>query len=224
MQEETITASSRYMLWRRVGRKLVHEPALLLSVAYLATSALGLWASYWFYRPFGIPIFDYMQPSDLLIAGLRDPAYLLLVALGSLAIWLKYRYDDFRFASPERLATLRSHWWGRALVVPRWRQHIEQRETPWWRQLLRLLSLPYLALMLVYIYVQSQAQYVASGKGTPIELTYAGDATPQVGHPLLLGTTAAWVFVYWPDQHRAEAVAQQSLRSLRYPKLPASPD
>jgi hypothetical protein len=25
----------------------MHEPALLLSVAYLTTSALGLWASYW---------------------------------------------------------------------------------------------------------------------------------------------------------------------------------
>lgn len=219
MQEETIAGASRYMLWRRLGRRLAHEPALLLSIAYLATSALGLWANYWFYRPFGIPIFDYMQPSDLLIAGLRDPVYLLLVALGSLVIWLKYRYDDFRFASPERLLRLRSHWWARVLIVPRWRESIEQREMPWWRQLLRVLTLPYLALLLVYMYVQSQAQHLAAGQGTPIALSYAGDAAPQADHPLLLGTTAAWVFVYWPQQHRAEAVAQQSLRSLTYPAL-----
>lgn len=68
----------------RVWTRLRREPSMLVTVAYLAVSFLGLWASYWFYRGFGLPILDCMQPSDYLVAGLRDPVYALLM-LGSIA-------------------------------------------------------------------------------------------------------------------------------------------
>src|SRR5687768_9466092 len=47
----------------RVWTRLRREPGMLVTMAYLAVSFLGLWASYWFYRGFGLPILDYMQPS-----------------------------------------------------------------------------------------------------------------------------------------------------------------
>src|ERR1700712_5166079 len=86
---------------QRVGRRMLREPALILSLAYLSTSALGLWANFWLYRPFGIPVFEYMQPSDMLVAGLRDPAYLLLVIGGFALSWVFRWWERWRFTNPE---------------------------------------------------------------------------------------------------------------------------
>lgn len=63
-------------------RRLCHEPALLFTTAYVLVAFLGLWSSYWFYRGFGISILDYLQASDYLVAGLRDPAYVAIFASG----------------------------------------------------------------------------------------------------------------------------------------------
>lgn len=204
---------------RHLGERVLHEPAVLLSVAYLATSALGLWASYWLYHPFGIPIFEYMQPGDLLIAGLRDPLYLVMVALGLSITWWERWYERYRFENPERLARLRESWWRRIFVVPRWRERLAAGSRTPWRRFLRVALVPYIALVLIYVYTQVQADHLRAGEGTRITLTWAGDAAPTAAQPLLIGTTAAWVFVYWPDQHRVEAIAQQSLRSLTYPAV-----
>lgn len=57
---------------------------------YLATAVLGLWASYWHYRPFGIQIIDWMQVGDFLTGRLRDPMHvglaLLMLAVTQVAI------------------------------------------------------------------------------------------------------------------------------------------
>ena len=57
-------------VWRRLRR----EPSLMVTVAYLFVSFIGLWSNYWFYRGFGLPVLEYMQASDYLVAGLRDAA------------------------------------------------------------------------------------------------------------------------------------------------------
>ncbi|WWW35047.1 hypothetical protein V8017_19585 [Stenotrophomonas rhizophila] len=58
-----------------VWRLLRQEPALIVSAGYVLLSLLGLWSSYFFYRGFQLSILDYLQVSDFLVAGLRDPAY-----------------------------------------------------------------------------------------------------------------------------------------------------
>ena len=67
-------------LWRRGCR----EPALMFSAAYVLVGFLGLWSSAWFYHGFGISIADYLQASDYLVAGLRDPGSVLIFAIGVL--------------------------------------------------------------------------------------------------------------------------------------------
>jgi hypothetical protein len=52
-----------------------------------------------------------------------------------------------------------------------------------------------------------------------VSLVYAGAQAPVSEPAILVGTTASWVFVYWPQRHGAEAIAQQSLRSLVYPVI-----
>lgn len=92
--------------------RALREPTVLLTATYLAASAIGLWASYCFYKPFGIPILDYMQPSDFLVAALHDPMYFLVVIIGAALSWLGSRIDVFREGRPERVAVLRERWWG----------------------------------------------------------------------------------------------------------------
>ena len=67
--------------------------ALLFTTAYLLVSALGLWCSYWFYRGFGVSILDYLQASDFLVAGVRDPVYIGLLLLGTYLalLWVSAR-------------------------------------------------------------------------------------------------------------------------------------
>ena len=75
----TGTTSLAVRAWRRLRR----EPSLMFTTAYVFVSFIGLWANYWFYRAFELPILEYMHGSDYLVAGLRDPAYgvILLAAV-----------------------------------------------------------------------------------------------------------------------------------------------
>ncbi len=75
------------VLWRLLRQ----EPALIVSAGYVLLSLLGLWSSYFFYLRFQLSILDYLQISDFLVAGLRDPAYAAIlaggIALAVLAGW-----------------------------------------------------------------------------------------------------------------------------------------
>lgn len=206
-------ASPRDAALRRAGKRLLREPALLLSLAYLATSALGLWANFWLYHPFGIPIFEYMQPSDLLVAGLHDPMYLLLVVAGFGFSWTFRWWERWRFANPDRVVRLRRHWWGR-MWLPTWRERASR--TLIGRALFRAGAVLYLAFTGVFLYTQAKTERMLRGEGQPVSITFADGSAP-LATSILIGTTANWVFVYRPDQRRADVIAQQSLRSLAYP-------
>jgi hypothetical protein len=54
-----------------------------------------------------------MQPSDIFVAGLRDPVCLLLIAAGFARSMLGRGWHSCRFDHPERVERSRSHWLGR---------------------------------------------------------------------------------------------------------------
>ncbi|MFC3813951.1 hypothetical protein [Lysobacter sp. GCM10012299] len=101
------------LAWRRMLR----EPSLPFTAAYVLVSFLGLWANYWFYRGFGLPILEYMQASDYLVAGLRDPMYALLLLFSVLLALLVSWPETFRRDHPERLVELRRRLWGRLVFM-----------------------------------------------------------------------------------------------------------
>jgi hypothetical protein len=209
-------ADARGSALLRFRQHVLREPGLLLSLAYIAMSALGLWASYWLYRPFGIPIFEYMQTSDILVAGVRDPAYLLLVAMGFALSAASTWWQRWRFDHPERTDRMRAHWFFR-LWVPRWRENMSHN--PIVRALFGAVFMVYMAFFLVFTYTRGEADRILRGEGQRVTLVYAGSEQPVSEPAILIGTTASWVFVYWPQRHGAEAIAQQSLRSLAYPAV-----
>jgi hypothetical protein len=194
--------------------RALREPTMLLTATYLATSAIGLWASYCFFQPFGIRVLDYMQPADFLVAALHDPMYFLVVLAGAFLSWLGSRIDAFRERHPHRVEAIRKRaWWG-LIVFPRWRDMLSDRGFT--AEYVFAAMLLGIAAWLISIYTGEQSQQVLSGHGTRIAITYNGRDKPEPKEPILLGTNTAWVFVYWPDERLAEALPQQSVARIDY--------
>ncbi|MBN8798886.1 MAG: hypothetical protein J0H45_05955, partial [Stenotrophomonas nitritireducens] len=51
--------------------------------------------------------------------------------------------------------------------------------------------------------------------GTPVRVHMLGDAAPLPGEARLLGTSSAFVYLWWPAQQRAEAVPITSVRQVQ---------
>ena len=190
--------------------RALREPTMLLTATYIATSAIGLWASYCFYKPFGIAVLDYMQPADFLVAALHDPMYFLVVLAGAFLSWLGSRIDAFRERKPHRVEAIReAKWWG-LIVFPRWRDKLTDRGFT--AEYVFAAMLLGIAAWLIHGYAGMQSQRVLAGQGTRILLTYSNHDKPEDKQPILLGTTTAWVFVYWPEARSEEHTSE--LQSL----------
>ncbi len=201
--------------------RALREPTLLLTATYIATSAIGLWASYCFYKPFGIAVLDYMQPADFLVAALHDPMYFLVVLAGAFLSWLGSRIDAFRERKPHRVEAIREKtWWG-LIVFPRWRDKLTDRGFT--AEYVFAAMLLGIAAWLIHGYTGVQSQRVFAEQGTRITITYNGHEKPEAKQPILLGTTTAWIFVYWPDEHTSEAVPQGQVARIDY-RLPPHAD
>ena len=206
--------------WFWLRTQLRHEPTHALTLAYLAVSLLGVWASYWFFRSFGIAILDYMDPSDYLTAGLRDPIYLAIVS-GAAVLSLLLNFHEYARVRGEAYhAGIRAHWWGWFLLPfphrPA-REHWVQRFTGW-----RGLSLPtgmlfgvvWATMWLTLSYVEGKARTIMAGGGDIVRLTLAHTHEPQPGTARMLGTVGDFVFLYWPESRRAEAVSIENVGRL----------
>lgn len=201
-------------------RKLRREPSLMFTAAYVFVSFIGLWANYWFYRGFHLPILEYMQATDYLVAGLRDPAYGLILLAALLFVLVITWPDAWRRKHPARVEALRRRWWGR-WVFPnnpllRWAGVGMSPETG-------------VAVATIFATAWGASSYVRDkagdirdhGGGHRVQVTLTGDAAPQPGDARLLGTSSAFVFLWWPQQHRVEAVPIESIGRLQ--TLPMRP-
>ena len=165
--------------------------------AYVFVSFIGLWANYWFYRGFQLPILEYMQATDYLVAGLRDPMYGLILVVTVLLVSLISWPDAWRRNHPERVLALRRRWWGRALFpsnrMMRWTGVGMSPETG-----ITLMAFAF-TVWGASIYVQNKAADIRDHDGgQPVQVTLAGKATAQPGHARLLGTSSGFVFLGGP--------------------------
>jgi len=199
-------------------RALRHEPAHALTLFYIGTSALGLWASYWFFRSFGIPVMDYMDPSDYITVGLRDPMYFGVI-LVALAFSLVLNFHEYARKKGQAYYehTRGAHWWGRVLLPFPYRP----AQANWASRLLgwRGFSAPtaitvgvvWATMWLTLGYVQDKADRIRKGGGHVVRITLAHEHDAQPGTARLLGTIGDFVFLYWPEQKRAEAIAVEAV-------------
>lgn len=190
-------------------RVLRREPVLFVTLGYLFVSFIGLWANYWFYGRFGIPVLEYMQASDFLVAGVRQPGYALVLAGAVLLALLVSWPERYRRARPDRVAALRQRWWGRVLFHnPAGRFLRMAPETG------LVFGSFWILIWALFAYVQGQADDVGRGGGHGVRVTLAGGRAPMAGDTRLLGTTAGFVFLYWPSDRRAEAVPVESIARI----------
>jgi hypothetical protein len=178
-----------------------------------------LWASYCFYQPFGIRVLDYMQPADFLVAALHDPMYFIVVLAGAFLSWLGSRIDAFRETRPNRVEAIRQEtWWG-LIVFPRWRDKLSDRGFT--AEYVFAAMLLGIAAWLISGYTAVESRHALAGQGKRISVTYNNHDKPEPRQPILLGTTTAWVFLYWPEDHRSAAVPQGQIAWIGY-ALPTS--
>ena len=224
--EARVPASDRASLIARLLGLLKREPVLFVSLAYILVSFMGIWSSYWFYRTLGLPILDYLQGSDLFIAGLRRPDYVLLVALSLAVPWVSAAPMRLAERDPARAERLRrSRWWG-PLVFPDQRGWMGL----WGMRSETMLAFGALILLLCYLYLWNtkMAERVADGvpSGQQVRLTLAGSDAALPGRASLLGTTSMFVLVWWPDTSRVEALPTANIariESVASPRMAQRP-
>ena len=207
--------------WRWLRTQLRREPAHALTLGYLVVSLLGVWASYWFFRKFDIAILGYMSPADYLTAGLRDPVY-LLIAAGAFGLSLLLNFHEYAHYRGEAYhSAIRARWWGRVLLPMPYRH-----ESPPWMERVtgwRGLSMPtgmlfgmiWATMWLTMVYVDDKADDIKAGEGDVVRVTLSGANQPLPGTARMLGTVGDFVFLYWPQSKRAEAVSIEQVGRIQ---------
>jgi hypothetical protein len=208
----------------RMLSRLVREPALAITVSYLFVGAVGLWSSYWYYRALGIPVLEYYQASDFLIAGLRDPYNFLALSIALALGLISYSSAWYALRHPERVAALRRRWWGWLWFNPLADPHRTRR----WYDLPPELALTLAVLLgggaLMVEHARDRAHALRAGEGTPLRITLQGDRLPLQGQARLAGTSSSHLFLYWPANGRTEALPAEAVARIEHlPRRPLRP-
>jgi hypothetical protein len=196
-------------------QRIRRDPALLFTTAYLLVSVLGLWCSYWFFWGFDLPILEYLQASDFLVAGVRDPAYALVLALGTLLVLVISWPETMRLRNPAKVEQMRtrSAWW--RMLFSR------SALTSWDATGLRPLTAMTLSVVMCMaigsaIYVMKRGEYIRqTGSGHVVSVQFNGESAPLPHTARLLGSSSAFVFLWWPQYQRAEAVPIATIKRLQ---------
>lgn len=195
------------VVMRAIG-VLKREPVLFVTLGYVLLSIVGMWANYWYYSGFGIPVLEYMQAGDFLVAGLRDPIYPLALIGAVLFAWVLSWPVRWRERNPGRAAALRCHWWGRVILN-------DGRFFGMSRETALAFSMFWLAIWMLFALVIDKANAVREGAGHIVRVTLAGQSASMDGTARLLGTSNAFVFLYWPERRLAEAVPIEAIARLQ---------
>ena len=74
---------------RTVALQLIRQrPGLTLIITYFVVMIVARYDDVWFYRLFGINIFNYAETSDVILAPLRNPIVLLFFLVPALVLFL----------------------------------------------------------------------------------------------------------------------------------------
>jgi hypothetical protein len=194
-QTEPVNPFDRPHPLRRLFRD---HPAIAISSAYVAASAIGIMFSFDFYRHFDVNFFNFAEISDFLMAVLREPITFLL-ALGGvlvLALFRGYTYLEWRFFSRRPLKS----WWLRAYY------HMSRPfyGNPW----LEAIVLVLYVFLFIAQYGEWKAERILSGEHA--ELVWL--ETPQARREVvLLGATNRFVFAYDPVADNVSIVPHENL-------------
>ena len=191
---------------RTVGKSIAERmarehPTLLLTLAYLALTFVGMIHDLWFYFYFKINILDFSETSDFLLAAIRNPLVIILSML-PLAILLGFqRMRDF--------AAQKSAWYSG--------HRTRYANTRWNSVTIRALVCGWFvivyAIAFTQFYAEREANRIKDGKGRRVSVL-RNDGIASDEQPILLGATGKFIFLYFPSRKATEIVTVESTVAL----------
>lgn len=189
----------------------MENPGLLVTVAYLLVSLIGLSFSWALLREFGLNVFSFADVTDFLMAAFREPMTFVL-SLTALILGLATQW----------LAGREVRWLERRQPTSRiGRRYLALTQSSY-RQGLYMVAI-FLLYTVVFIlrYAQNEAADIRAGVGERVVVQAADDAAPVPG--LLLGATSRFIFLYRRDTGQAEAIPQENILRIRPVTGPPKP-
>jgi hypothetical protein len=201
-------SAAQHPNWLRTVLK--EHPALLVSLVYVAASAVGMFYSWDYLRRFGINVFHFAQVGDFLLGSLKEPFTWLVVIAASAVV----SFDSWFSRRCEKRGAAR---WLRWYANARYRS-------------MNYLVVVVITLLLLDLLATSNARATLSGKGQRVEVTLADGSAAKTA--TLLGTTGQFLFLFDGSAGRVTIHPHESVVSInlvmpvvaevRSPQLPTS--
>jgi hypothetical protein len=193
--------------FREVGKKVAwiaarEHPTLVLTLFYLGLTFVGLIHDLWFYRYFNINILDFSESSDFLLAGIRNPAAVILSMLPIAILVLIGRLRET------------------AIRKSKWYDNYQKKylNTRWNSVGMRTFIYGWFVIVYAILFTQFYSAREASRikKGIGRRITYIrNDGIRTDEQPILLGTTTKFLFFYHPSTKTTEIVPIDATTALR---------
>lgn len=186
-------------------RRLLHrEPALVVTVGYLLLATAGLAYSYGFYGRFDVPILSLLQLGDFLVAGIVQPAAILLMLSTLPLCWLMDRWNMHVFHKQVRtVRNLRAQGpltWFQRKRLAYLESHVAQVRHGGQLRMAYLLVVVLYGWLFVSIYGGYRAAAIKRGEAQQVVVWLNGEsgrlAPPKAGDWTYLGATGSYLFIY----------------------------
>jgi hypothetical protein len=169
------------------------HPALALTLVYLAVTFVGRLDELWYFEFFKINIFNYSSPEDFFLAPVRNPIvvpFLLVPALIIVfAAWVRDKRSEPDQPTLSAQSNSLRHWWGHPMA----------------RLAIGSMIVVTTAAALTQIHASRRSSEMKAGVGRRVSFERT-DGIKFSEQPLLLGSTARFFFLYYPDRKVTEIV------------------
>lgn len=211
-------------------RRLLHrEPALVVTLGYLLLAVAGLAYSYGFYRRFDIPILSLLQLGDFLVAGIVEPAAILLMLSTFPLCWLMDRWNMRIFR--KQVDTVRSlrdraqlSWFQRKRLAYL-ESHIAQVRHGGQLRFAYLLVVTCYGWLFVSLYGGYRAAAIKRGEAQQVMVWLNGEpvrlSPPKAANWTYLGATGSYLFVYDQQAQQAEVLPVNAVARIEPLRPPA---
>ena len=189
-------------LGKSVAARLAREhPTLVLTLAYLGLTFVGMIHDLWFYFYFRVNILDFSETSDFLLAAIRNPLVIILSMLPIVILLFLQRMRE--------TAAKKSAWYSRhqkKYVNSRWNSVSIRLFVYGWFVLVY-------AIVFTQVYAERGANRIKAGKGKRVSVLRTDGIMPDE-QPILLGTTGKFILLYFPSRKATEIIPVESTVAL----------
>ena len=182
-------------------RNIIEQhPALLLTGTYLLLSAIGVMYNVWLFSNFKINVLYYSEPSDFLMAAIREP-WIIVISLLPIPIlrWL-----------------MKSDRWMRR-KFPRYDRLSNRMEKEMPSRVIYLVAVILWSIAFTAEFAERVSDRIKAGQSRFVTVNFNADARPlpaYTGRGILIGTTGRYVFLHYPAEHSTHIVPTEMISSI----------